>query len=64
MRIWLTALFDSLFSLPWRRPTPDEIIRGEAERPIRHGPLHPAKMTMRSNPRRPDPELPPRRGTH
>lgn len=61
MRLWFLALFDALFALPWRRPTPDEVIRAETERlpgPIRSAPLHPAAMTMRFAPPNPAADLP------
>lgn len=67
MRFYLVALFDAVFSLPWRQPTPDEVIRAEAEGlswPTRTVPLHPAKMRMRFGEAKPNTDLPHRRGIH
>jgi hypothetical protein len=67
MRFWFAALFDAIFALPWRQPTPDEVIHSENEYPsgsVRTAPLHPAVMTMRFVPRKPSADLPPRRGKH
>lgn len=62
MRLWLMSVLAAILSLPWRRPTPDEVIR--AETASRTGPLRPALMTMRFGPPKPSAALPHRRGIH
>lgn len=67
MRLWLMTIFAAVLSLPWRRPTPDEVIRdetGSPPGPIRSAPLRPALMTMRFGPPKPSATLPHRRGIH
>ena len=67
MHIWFATLFDSIFSLPWRQLTADEVIRAETEsRPNANqtSRLCPAATTIRAEPPKPSTDPPHRRGIH
>lgn len=61
MRIWLLALYDAIFALPWRTPHPGEAVR--QREPLRIPPPRHAGVTLRYRPPK-APEREYRRGIH